>query len=797
MIRGTLLLFLTLATTPAADFVLVKGGMLRAGVRVDDFEMLDHAVTNAEYKVFVDEARYAAPQHWQNGRIPTGLEQYPVVFVNRYHDVTAYLKWRTAKEGRVYRLPTWTEFEYAARAGRPGAVYPWGNEEPAGRANYDAKAERTLGQWRQYLKPVKSYPPNPWGLYDLAGNVWQMVNLYTDVSLGGFIFRITSRDDREGWLTGGSWARSDYYLRTGVAAYELEGIRLPDIGFRIVREPEGSTHFRQQRRRVVAASAGSRKVFLGWQLLPDDPANTGFHVYRTQYRDAAGERITPQPIRDSTNFVDPAPPAPLSGPRLTGGPDAPGGERRVYYRVRAVRADGKEGPPSEWAGIEPADARSGRIAVFQPNVKQGGFVPMFGDLDGDGVFDAVFRLDNGITERSADPGVPVELEAFTSYGKSIWRRPLVRHDRCFGNANNVPALIYDLDGDGKAEVVARLQEGDTVYLAVLDGETGQVLRKAPWTPLVSDFSRSSTRIHLTIAYLDGRNPAIVTQSGLYENEIFTAYDAKLNQLWQFKSFAETNGSGAHYIAVADVDGDGKDEVFDGTTLLNSDGSVRWSIYRGHPDVVSVKRIVPGSPGRQVYYAVENNVHAGIYVVDANTGKILWRVNREDDPRWEHAHTGWVADIWEDSPGMEMLTNRDGHTNRDTVLYSAAGTLLMNPFPLGWRPVNWLGGAWRELLSGDGRRLGRFNGKGVEPISAMAPNELESGGCSLAADLAGDFRDEVVCTGPGRSGGRAVYVYTNTEPLRKREITRTADREYRLWLARNISAGYASYFEWQP
>ncbi len=254
-----------------------------------------------------------------------------------------------------------------------------------------------------------------------------------------------------------------------------------------------------------------------------------------------------------------------------------------------------------------------------------------------------------------------------------------------------------------------------------------------------------------------------------------------------------------------MDGDGKDEVFDGATVLNSDGTVRWSIYRGHPDVVSIKRILPGSPVRQVYYAVENNAHAGIYVVDANTGKLHWKVNREDDPRWEHAHTGWVADIWEASPGMEMMTNRDGHTNRDTVLYSADGRLLLNPFPRGWRPVNWLGGAVRELMSGDGRRLGRFNGQDVEPLPAPGPNELPpgqgvglaAGGCSMTADLAGDFRDEVVCTGPGRSGGRASYIYTNTEPIRKRELTRTADREYRMWLARNIGAGYGSYFEWQP
>ena len=92
--------------------------------------------------------------------------------------------------------------------------------------------------------------------------------------------------------------------------------------------------------------------------------------------------------------------------------------------------------------MDPKLKKSGLVAYFEPHVKQGGFVPMFGDLDGDGVVDAVFRLDNGITERSADPGVPVELEAFTSYGKSICAGPWcittsasatpTTRPRCFG-----------------------------------------------------------------------------------------------------------------------------------------------------------------------------------------------------------------------------------------------------------------------------------------------------------------------------------------------------------------------------
>lgn len=780
--RGALLCWMAACSLWSADYVLIRGGLLRPDqpmTRLDDFEMAVHPVTNAEYKRFVDETGYPPPLHWQNGRIPAGMENHPVIFVNRA-DAWAYARWLSRKEGRRYRLPTAAEFEYAARAGSQTARYPWGDAAPEGRANYDAKGDRSFADWQRYLQPVKSYPPNPWGLYDMAGNVWQMVDTYPDPAVARYVYRIDVPEMHEGSVAGGSWARGEYYLRCGVRGGASSGIRHPDLGFRLVREPAGATHFGRLPRRLVAQPAGQGMVYLGWQLLADDPAEVGFHVYRSLRRDVAGERITAAPVRDSTNFVDRSPPK----------------AERVYYRVRAVSADGREGPPSEWAAANPSAARTGLLAVFQPTVQQGGFVPVFGDLDGDGVLDAVVRLDNGIREMSRDPGVPVELEAFTSYGRSLWRRPLVRHDRCFGNANNVPVVLWDLDQDGKSEVICRLQEGEQTYLAVLDGMSGRVRRKTPWTEMVSDFIRSSTRIHLAVAYLDGQSPAIITQTGLYENEVLEAYDAELRKLWTYRSFAETNGSGSHHVDIADVDGDGRDEVFSGTMVLDSAGRLRWALYRGHPDIVAVKHILPGLKTRQVYYVVETSTHAGVYLVDASSGKLIWKVNREDDPRWTHGHVGWASDIWQGSPGLELLANRDGHEAKDQVLFSADGKILLNPFPPGWRPVNWTGAAVRDLMTATGKQLGRFDGRGVTSTAAAGPNEL-NGSCPMVADLAGDYRDEVVCVGRTAEGAAAVMVFTNIEPVGRRELTRTASREYRLWLARNWGGGYASYFEWEP
>src|SRR5260370_34555102 len=123
MIHKIFVCLLMSSLAQAADWVSIKGGVLRPGIRLDDFEMLDHPVTNSEYKKFVDEAKYAAPAYWQNGRIPAGMEDWPVVFVSRYHDVAAYTKWRTTKERRKYRPPPMSEIQQAAALSRPEAKH--------------------------------------------------------------------------------------------------------------------------------------------------------------------------------------------------------------------------------------------------------------------------------------------------------------------------------------------------------------------------------------------------------------------------------------------------------------------------------------------------------------------------------------------------------------------------------------------------------------------------------------------------------------------------------------------------
>jgi outer membrane protein assembly factor BamB len=294
--------------------------------------------------------------------------------------------------------------------------------------------------------------------------------------------------------------------------------------------------------------------------------------------------------------------------------------------------------------------------------------------------------------------------------------------------------------------------------------------------------------------LDGEHPAVVTQSGLYENEIFTAFDARLNRMWQYKSFGATSGSGGHKIEVADVDGDGKQEVFDGTTCINHDGTLRWSLYRQHPDIVSVHDHLPSRPGLEVFYIVESSMHAGVYMVDADSGQVIWKLNREDDPRWTHGHRGWSADIWDGSAGMECVSNRAGHSDNHLLMFAASGRLLMDPFPSGYTPFEWDGDDTRELLSSNGSRLSNFDGTEAVAVAGVRPNPVPNSRLLMAADLCGDFRDELVISFRTSEGKDAVGLVTASKPVDKRYLAAWEDLDYRLWVGRNRGGGYASIYD---
>ena len=174
---------------PAGDFVMGTpadtGGNSRTSpahtVYLDSFYIDVHEVTVGHYNQFVQATGYQPLPDWVSEYSPT--DQHPVVLVS-WHDARAYAKWA----GK--RLPTEAEWEKAARGGLVSKTHPWGDDELDGtQCNFADKslhivwkkelfgdnnwADKNIDDGYTYTSPVGSFPPNGYGLFDMAGNVWE------------------------------------------------------------------------------------------------------------------------------------------------------------------------------------------------------------------------------------------------------------------------------------------------------------------------------------------------------------------------------------------------------------------------------------------------------------------------------------------------------------------------------------------------------------------------------------------------------------------------------------------------
>lgn len=135
-------------------------------LRLPNYYLAKTPVTNAQYAAFVQATGYDRPFHWRGGRLLTDKEDHPVVGVSWY-DAMAYCRWLSEATGKLYSLPSEAEWEKGAR-GSDGRIYPWGSHWDAGRCNSQegGKGDTT---------PVGAYPQgaSPYGLLDVAGNVWE------------------------------------------------------------------------------------------------------------------------------------------------------------------------------------------------------------------------------------------------------------------------------------------------------------------------------------------------------------------------------------------------------------------------------------------------------------------------------------------------------------------------------------------------------------------------------------------------------------------------------------------------
>ncbi len=216
-----------------AEMVLIPGGSFSMGsndggsdekpvhrVELDRFYMDKYEVSNGQYRIFIQATGHPEPEHWHDSRFNQPYQ--PVVGVS-WNDATAYAKW----VGK--RLPTEAEWEYAARGGLVGKRYPWGDEMT--KAHY--------GSWnggRGTTKAVGSFGVNRYGLYDMAGNVWEWCqDWYGDYYSDSPAKNPPGPDNGSGRvLRGGAWSSGKSRLRVAGRSNGNPYARGRGHGFRCV-----------------------------------------------------------------------------------------------------------------------------------------------------------------------------------------------------------------------------------------------------------------------------------------------------------------------------------------------------------------------------------------------------------------------------------------------------------------------------------------------------------------------------------------------------------------------------------
>jgi formylglycine-generating enzyme required for sulfatase activity len=206
-------------------------------VYVSEFYIGKYPVTIEQYAAFVKATKHRAPKYWKGGRIPSGKENHPVVYVS-WDDAVAFCQWLSQETGKTFRLPTEGEWEKAAR-GTDGRIYPWGNEWDETRLN---SSESGPGN----TTPVGQYSPDgdsPYGAADMSGNVWEWCADWYDREEYQRRAKSTVRDPqgpKEGasrMLRGGAFTINRRIVRCASRIRPSPPFRGRHPGFRVVVSP--------------------------------------------------------------------------------------------------------------------------------------------------------------------------------------------------------------------------------------------------------------------------------------------------------------------------------------------------------------------------------------------------------------------------------------------------------------------------------------------------------------------------------------------------------------------------------
>ena len=563
-------------------------------------------------------------------------------------------------------------------------------------------------------------------------------------------------------------------------------------------------------RGVIAVKQSEDSIFLSWRMFGTDPDNIAFNVYRIS-EDGKSVKLNQSPIIDSTNYVD----------KFDGAVDA-----EYKYFVKPVIA-GKEQTASK-----SVDVLADQYIEIPIKPIEGYWLgdSSIADLDADGEYEIVVHQTSRGQDNSFEgiTGTPI-LDAYELDGTLLWRIDLGINIR--EGEHYTQFMVYDLDGDGKAEIACKTADGTTdglgkiigdkskdyrnkdkgskkygrildgpEYFTIFNGQTGAELVTVDYIPSREpingwggiggnggndSYGNRCDRFLACITYLDGKRPSVVMCRGVYGRTVMAAWDwrdGNLTQRWvfdsgisypPFKDASPYSGMGGHSISVADVDSDGKDEIVYHSMVIDDDGTGLYSTGFRHGDALHVSDMYPDRPGLEVFTVHENEEDTvrfktpGAVMRDTKTGQVIWQHSIARD-----IGQGTAADIDPEHLGFEAWDSvgsiRD--SKGEVIGYAPRMRDML---------IWWDGDLLRELLGGT--NIYKWDWKQKKTDMLLNPSGRRWGyrRPNLVGDFVGDWREELIIPAPDQ---KSLRMYTTTIPTTHRIYTLMHDPQYRVSIA---------------
>ena len=418
-------------------------------------------------------------------------------------------------------------------------------------------------------------------------------------------------------------------------------------------------------RALIAMTKDSGDVFWGWRFLNTDNPTTGFYVYRSTTSGSYGTPLNDgSTITTSTNYLDTT--------TVVG--------ETYYYIVKPVNG-GVVGAASNEAIVTASSEGKDYYDGLLVDSPGGTYGPA--DFNGDGFID--FHIRGSVSSGKSEPETYIAAYVFepnTGNFSHIWTYDAGQAPySCELN----PTLAWNFDGDGYAEVALVRWDGDwahgfsyvTPSLVILNGMTGEVIDS-----IEIPKDGSSDRYKLGVTYLrDSSIPDIVVEEGVYHNTCLYAYTWDLDSLlWSATGDDLGDHDASHRMVVGDVDGDGLDEILVGDNMIDNDGTLMWTLGRGHGDHNVICDVDPDEHnGLEVAFGFEAPWGPGLdsdgMLVRAINGSIIFCF----DNRYSDVRETWVGNITDDYPGCEIYFRDElgdgGTVIGPTDICAADGTIL--------------------------------------------------------------------------------------------------------------------------